>query len=328
MKSTGLRISKRVAIPPCQTCQSASPAPRFRHLHSTALRSLYTAGQHVTRPVAALGHAAREGPIASPLARRFASAQAASAASTSQAAAAAASTSPASSESVGSIESIESELAKIEQNYRKLMTSRHVLSEESIVGFMKECEQLVALAMSAKSATASGAASSGATGTQGTNAHHSHGAVTSSLLDLDSEKGPVRNQPRRPEPLKVSRPALQVRVVSRVSPMLNSLLRDSKVFISEEVLRLYTELQCDMRQAEHFPEVFKLFATKPIPMQQSKQSKQPASSPSPTTSAKAVTTDIKYTRTPRTPLNPPSPRPSQTAHSTSPSNNATSTSPS
>ncbi|KAI5280301.1 hypothetical protein KEM54_003777 [Ascosphaera aggregata] len=189
------------------------------------------------------------------------------------------------------LEDVERDLHSVEQSYRKLITSRHVLSEESVIGFLKECEKLVSVVMSAKFITAAASSSEQSVGRkakvqtmrrqqlhhqqQQQQQRHLRGAVTSKLLDLDSERTPVRDH-QRPEPLtlaKDTRPAMQVKVINRVSPMLNSMLRDSKVFISEDVLRLYTHLQCEMRQAEHFPEIFRLFATKPVPIQQSDRAK-------------------------------------------------------
>ncbi|KAI5292534.1 hypothetical protein KEM52_006283 [Ascosphaera acerosa] len=177
------------------------------------------------------------------------------------------------------LQDVETRLETVEHAYRRLVTSRHVLSEDSLIQFLRQCRDLLAVAFSAEVSAAAATVSKARPRIENSTDRHqrqhqhqysSKTAAASPLLSLD-ERSIDRARLLRPQPLApaaASMPAIQQQVIACVSPMLVALLRDSKVFISEKLLRLYTELQCKMQQAEQFPEVFRLFATKPIPLRQ------------------------------------------------------------
>ncbi|KAF3480207.1 uncharacterized protein GIQ15_05554 [Arthroderma uncinatum] len=79
----------------------------------------------------------------------------------------------------------------------------------------------------------------------------------SSLLELDDEGERTQAPQSQKEDPSIATSAL--------SDMLNNLLQDPKVFISPEILRLYTSIQCQLKKADHIPTIFTLYANKPSP---------------------------------------------------------------
>lgn len=133
-------------------------------------------------------------------------------------------------------------LQRILQEYRSIIVSQQIPSEEAVLQFLKQCEEFI---QSINSASAERA----------TPAHAAGGNATSSLLDLDS----TSFRPKQPK-----KTSFQSKAKIQVYSMLNNLIRDPKIFISPEVLRSYTIMQCELDQADHFPEVFTLYAAKPV----------------------------------------------------------------
>ncbi|KAJ5620684.1 hypothetical protein N7510_004668 [Penicillium lagena] len=86
----------------------------------------------------------------------------------------------------------------------------------------------------------------------------------SPLLNLDEKKSPAvagrTNQ---------TRPVRDPKLAESVSRIATDLLKDKKVFISPEVLAHYTTTQTLLRRPEHFPEIFHLYANKPVPEENS-----------------------------------------------------------
>ncbi|KAE8348853.1 hypothetical protein BDV28DRAFT_75383 [Aspergillus coremiiformis] len=79
----------------------------------------------------------------------------------------------------------------------------------------------------------------------------------SNLLDLE-EKSATKKGHKSP---KIADPLL----ANTLSQITYDLLTDEKVFISPEALACYTKIQSLLKRAEHFPEIFHLYAHKPIP---------------------------------------------------------------
>ncbi|KAK2738864.1 hypothetical protein FQN57_006879 [Myotisia sp. PD_48] len=86
----------------------------------------------------------------------------------------------------------------------------------------------------------------------------------SSLLELEDEEPtpPPKKPPPRPNETISN---LQERAASEMSSMLNKLIRDPKVFISPEILHLYTTIQCQLKNVDNIPKIFNLYANKPAP---------------------------------------------------------------
>ncbi|KAJ5082523.1 hypothetical protein N7532_011566 [Penicillium argentinense] len=102
------------------------------------------------------------------------------------------------------------------------------------------------------------------------------GNAISSLLDLEEKKGQVaRDGTSIPDP----------RLADELSRIATEIVKDEKVFINEEALESYTKTQTLLRRAEHFPEVFHLFANKPVPEENSAPPKFLKASPKSVNSA-------------------------------------------
>jgi hypothetical protein len=89
------------------------------------------------------------------------------------------------------------------------------------------------------------------------------GNAISSLLDLEEKQtaGKPKAQPQSPHP--------DPRLAESVSQLAINILKDEKVFISPEALSSCTKTLTLLRRAEHFPEIFNLYANKPVPEENS-----------------------------------------------------------
>ncbi|KAE8375225.1 hypothetical protein BDV26DRAFT_268299 [Aspergillus bertholletiae] len=83
----------------------------------------------------------------------------------------------------------------------------------------------------------------------------------SNLLDLE-EKSATKKRTKSP---KIADP----RLANALSETTYELLTDEKVFISPEALACYTKIQSLLKRGEHFPEIFHLYAHKPVPEENS-----------------------------------------------------------
>lgn len=94
------------------------------------------------------------------------------------------------------------------------------------------------------------------------------GNAISSLLDMEEKKGSTT--PADAGAHQVKRlPKLDPKLADSISQLTTDLLKDEKVFISPEALECYTKTQNLLRRAEHFPEIFHLYANKPVPEENS-----------------------------------------------------------
>lgn len=84
-------------------------------------------------------------------------------------------------------------------------------------------------------------------------------SATSSLLDLDN------GSKRKPAPKPTNKKTFRQKAATSISSVLNDIVRDPKIFLFPELLTYYTEIQCRLGNADHIPEVFTLYATKPAP---------------------------------------------------------------
>ena len=88
---------------------------------------------------------------------------------------------------------------------------------------------------------------------------------TSSLLDLDESPDGTVEVSSSSNLTKVFRENAS----ASLSQLVFNLLRDSKVFITPEMLQLYVRIQALLGKPEYLPEIFHLYATKPIPRPES-----------------------------------------------------------
>jgi hypothetical protein len=86
---------------------------------------------------------------------------------------------------------------------------------------------------------------------------------TSSLLDLEDEEADVYGATvSSSSDISV---AARQRASNVISSTIYELLRDKKVFISPDALNIYSRIQLLLSSPKYLPEIFDLYATKPIP---------------------------------------------------------------
>ncbi|EFE42629.1 conserved hypothetical protein [Trichophyton verrucosum HKI 0517] len=130
-----------------------------------------------------------------------------------------------------------------------IISGTTIPSEESVIEILKKSQAIVDAVQSVEAAEVQ------------TDTKPKKDAI-SSLLNLDDEEeaGAVRktSQTQKKEP-PISTSA------TAISNKLNELLQDPKVFISPEILKLYTSIQCQLKKADYIPTIFTLYANKPSP---------------------------------------------------------------
>ncbi|EER42350.1 conserved hypothetical protein [Histoplasma capsulatum H143] len=150
----------------------------------------------------------------------------------------------------------EAMLREVLKEFKTITSSPRVPTDDAVRQFLQRCSELAKIALSNNYKATSPPSP------------RSDNNATSSLLGLDVENGgydtssTTQNIPTK-EPSKMSN--LQSKIASELSSTLNDFLRDPKIFISPDVLRQYTLLQSQLKQADYFPEIFSLYAMKPIP---------------------------------------------------------------
>ncbi|KAK2806480.1 hypothetical protein FQN50_005763 [Emmonsiellopsis sp. PD_5] len=152
-------------------------------------------------------------------------------------------------------------LKEVKNEFNAMVNSPRAPSEEAVKQFLQRCEEVVKLALSTKHAEPSL--------TSAKAAESNEANATSSLLDLDvDEKASSATKPAQDSKktnTSFKKGNFQQKVTNSIPALLNNLLHDPKIFISPDVLRRYTQLQTQLKHAEHFPEIFSLYATKPTP---------------------------------------------------------------
>ncbi|PGH33536.1 hypothetical protein GX50_03608 [[Emmonsia] crescens] len=243
MKRITLQAPRRAHGSVCQLCQFSKSFPRrHRTLHTTSISTpprlnilLYPNAAHATPQRRNFGPAFD---LQNGIARRFAS----------------------SVPNTGAHGDPEAMLQEVLKEFKTITSSPRVPSDEAVGQFLQRCSELVKIALSNNYKAALPPTP------QGDN------NATSSLLDLDVENGrngnitsAVQTTPKKSTKTPSKKSSLQTKTAIEISSMLNDFLRDPKIFISPDVLRQYTLMQAQLMDAEHFPEIFSLYATKPIP---------------------------------------------------------------
>ncbi|KAJ5975817.1 hypothetical protein N7481_009524 [Penicillium waksmanii] len=160
-------------------------------------------------------------------------------------------------------------IKEVAQEASAVHNADEVPSNDTVVQLLAKCEKL------AQSLVSSEQDQSDDTLKNGEN------NAISSLLDLEEKKGTSAraanavNGSATPDP----------RLADAISRIANEIVKDEKVFINEEALEIYTKTQTLLRRAEHFPEVFHLYANKPVPEENSSPPKFHKASPKNVSSA-------------------------------------------
>ncbi|KAE8391761.1 hypothetical protein BDV23DRAFT_152522 [Aspergillus alliaceus] len=135
---------------------------------------------------------------------------------------------------------LEDALRQITNYSAEVLRLDSVPSNESIVKLLQQCEEIAeALVHQDQDTTKKG------------------DNEISNLLDLE-EKSATKKPSKSTQ---IADPQL----ANSLSQITYDLLTNEKVFISPEALACYTKIQSLLKRAEHFPEIFYLYAHKPVP---------------------------------------------------------------
>ncbi|KAJ5852518.1 uncharacterized protein N7529_011903 [Penicillium soppii] len=139
---------------------------------------------------------------------------------------------------------------EIARDASALHESNTVASNEVVVQLLQRCQRVAEYLVSQERDQSEG--SSG-----------DEGNAISSLLGLEEKqtaaKSKAQAQSSYPDP----------RLADSVSQIAIDIVKDEKVFISPEALSSCTQTLTLLRRAEHFPEIFNLYANKPVPEENS-----------------------------------------------------------
>ncbi|KAJ5553341.1 hypothetical protein N7494_002719 [Penicillium frequentans] len=138
-----------------------------------------------------------------------------------------------------------SAIKQIEQDASALRHLDQVPSNEAVVGLLEKCQKIAESLVSQEHDKSEGSA-------------HDEGNATSSLLDMEEKSTKPTQQAK-------STLSLDPRLADKISTIITDLLKDEKVFITPEALESYTKTQTLLERAEHFPEIFHMYANKPVP---------------------------------------------------------------
>lgn len=150
-----------------------------------------------------------------------------------------------------------------------LHNSDRVPSNEAVVNVLERCQKIAEALVSRDNDSSS---------------IGEEGNAISSLLDMEEKKGATAPADTGDHQAK-RQPKLDPKLAESVSRLATDLLKDEKVFISPEALERYTKTQTLLRRAEHFPEIFHLYAHKPVPEENSSPFKYHKANPKSVNSA-------------------------------------------
>ncbi|PGH05391.1 hypothetical protein AJ80_08359 [Polytolypa hystricis UAMH7299] len=243
MKRIALESQKRARGSVCQLCQfSKSPFSNQRSLHTKSAALLWSHGAVNYAPpkrnLAAASRLYNNGPSIRTFSSKRAPAQ-----------------EPA--EHPANVDPEAMLLQSAIQEYREMISSSSLPSEAAVRKLLQRVQDIVKIALSTQSTPK----------TSGT-ASKRNGHAISSLLDLEENGGNAAQSALSTPKKQMNKPNnsdFRERVTSTIPALLNTLLLDPKIFISPQILQDYTVIQTQLKQAEHFPEIFSLYATKPMP---------------------------------------------------------------
>ncbi|KAG2415371.1 hypothetical protein HFD88_006562 [Aspergillus terreus] len=160
----------------------------------------------------------------------------------------------------------EETLRQIAHDSTELRSVDAVPSNEAVVQLLHRCQELAESLVLPEPIKAKQSSSEG----KGEN-------EISSILDLEEKN----NGKKRSKSLRNPHPQL----ANSLCQVAYDLLTDEKVFISPEALACYTKIQTLLKRAEQFPEIFHLYANKPVPEENSSPVKYHKANPKSVNSA-------------------------------------------
>lgn len=142
----------------------------------------------------------------------------------------------------------ESAIQKVAQEASNLRNSDRVPSNEAVVELLEKCHKVAeSLIMRERDESTSS----------------QEGNAISSLLDMEEKK--AASVAARAN----SSQSLDPRLADSITRITTEILMDEKVFVSPEALQSYTTTQVLLGRVEHCPEIFQLYANKPVPEEDS-----------------------------------------------------------
>lgn len=139
---------------------------------------------------------------------------------------------------------IESAIQEVGEEASNLRNSDQVPSNEAVVELLEKCHKVAeTLVLRGKD--------------EGTS--NEEGNAISSLLDMEEKK--AASVAARAN----SSQSLDPRLADSITRITTGILMDEKVFISPEALQSYTTTQVLLGRVDHCPEIFRLYANKPVP---------------------------------------------------------------
>lgn len=148
----------------------------------------------------------------------------------------------------------ESAIEEIKQEALAIHQADRVPSNEAVVEILQKCQKLTESLVSPDKS-------------QAAESSDKEGNAISSLLDMEEKTGTGAGN-KKAQQGNTSQ-SLDPRIADSISKLATDLVKDEKVFISPEALESYTKIQTLLQRTEHFPEVFHLYANKPIPEENS-----------------------------------------------------------
>ncbi|KAJ6120655.1 hypothetical protein N7523_004935 [Penicillium sp. IBT 18751x] len=143
----------------------------------------------------------------------------------------------------------DSAIQQVADEASALQKSDQVPSNEAVVEVLAKCQKIAEALVSREN---------------GSTTSNDEGNAISSLLDMEEKKSASSSADKRaPQATRTAK--LDSRLADSLSRIATNLLLDPKIFISPEALEHYTKTQTLLRRAEHFPEIFSLYANKPVP---------------------------------------------------------------
>ncbi|KAL2001319.1 hypothetical protein VTN02DRAFT_1919 [Thermoascus thermophilus] len=136
-------------------------------------------------------------------------------------------------------------LQQVQKEFRAIRDADSVPSDETVVQLLQKCQKIVESIVLQEHEH------------HGSSTNRDEGNATSSLLSLEEKTLSAQRSN--------ASQSTERRVTDSISQLANELLRDEKVFISPGALEYYTKIQTLVKNAEHFPEIFALYANKPVP---------------------------------------------------------------
>lgn len=155
-------------------------------------------------------------------------------------------------------------LREVSKEASTLQDSDTVPSDDTVVELLRRC-QGIAEALVAREVDQQRERSSTA---------KDEGNAISSLLDLEEKN----NTTTKKRPVASGNNA-HAQLANSVSQIVIDIVKDEKVFLSPDVLACYTKTQTLLKRADHFPEIFYLYAHKPAPEENTKPIKFRKSNP-------------------------------------------------